>query len=88
MPNVEETMTSTFEELRSFLRESDKGSVFDSLIAVELGLDHYETYWAAHCDMSPDLDFENLVVGFLTDIYEMIGEGADIDALVSQVADE
>ena len=88
MPNVEETMTSTFEELRSFLRESDKGSVFDSLIAVELGLDHYETYWAAHVDMSPDLDFESLVVGFLTDIYEMIGEGADIDALVSQVADE
>jgi hypothetical protein len=88
MLNVEETMTSTFEELRSFLRESDKGSVFDSLIAVELGLDHYETYWAAHVDMSPDLDFESLVVGFLTDVYEMIGEGADIDALVSQVADE
>jgi hypothetical protein len=88
MLNVEETMTSTFEELRLFLRESDKGSVFDSLIAVELGLDHYETYWAAHVDMSPDLDFESLVVGFLTDIYEMIGEGADIDALVSQVADE
>ena len=87
MPHAETIMIS-FEELRSFLHESDKGAVFDSLIAVELGLDHYETYWAAHCDMSPEMDFESLVVGFLTDIYEMIGEGTDIDALVSQVADE
>jgi hypothetical protein len=87
MLNAEVTMTS-FEELRSFLHESDKGAVFDSLIAVELGLDHYETFWAAHVDMNQDLDFEALVVGFLTDIYEMIGDGADIDALVSQVADE
>jgi hypothetical protein len=38
--------------------------------------------------MNQDLDFEALVVGFLTDIYEYIGDGADIDALVSQVADE
>ena len=81
-------MTSTFKELRSFLRESPKGAVFDSLIAVELGLDCYETYWAAHCDMNEGLVFEDLVVGFLTDIYETIGEGADIDDLVSQVADE
>jgi len=88
MPNAETTMTSTFKELRSFLHESDKGSVFDSLIAVELGLDHYETFWAAHCDMNQDLHFEDLVVGFLTDIYDYIGDGADIDALVSQVADE
>ena len=82
-----ETMTS-FEELRSFLHESDKGRIFDSLIAVELGLDHYETYWIAHCDQNPSLNFEDRVVGFLTEIYEYIGEGADIDALVSQVADE
>ena len=87
MLNAELTMTS-FEELRSFLHESDKGAVFDSLIAVELGLDHYETFWSAHCDMYQELSFEDLVVGFLTDIYELIGDGADIDALVSQVADE
>ena len=80
-------MTS-FEELRSFLHESDKGSVFDSLIAVELGLDHYETFWSAHCDMNPELNFEELVVGFLSDIYDYIGDGADIEALVSQVANE
>ena len=87
MPNAVKTMTS-FEELRAFLHESDKGAVFDSLIAVELGLDYYETFWQAHCDMNDDLDFENLVVGFLTDIYDYIGEGADIDALVSQVAND
>ena len=87
MLNAELTMAS-FEELRSFLHESDKGSVFDSLIAVELGLEHYETFWQAHVDMNQGLSFEDLVVGFLTDIYEYIGDGADIDALVSQVADE
>ena len=87
MLNAELTMAS-FAELRSFLHESDKGSVFDSLIAVELGLDHYETFWQAHVDMNQGLNFEDLVVGFLTDIYEYIGDGADIDALVSQVADE
>lgn len=80
-------MTS-FEELRSFLHESDKGQVFDSLIAVELGLETYETFWQAHNDMNEGLTFEELVVGFLTDIYEYIGDGADIDALVSAVADE
>ena len=81
------TMTS-FQELRAFLHESDKGAVFDSLIAVELGLDVYETYWVAHCDMNEDLNFEDRVVGFITDIYETVGEGADIDALVSQVAND
>lgn len=80
-------MTS-FEELRSFLQESDKGQVFDSLIAVELGLETYETFWQAHNDMYEDKNFEDLVVSFLTDIYEYIGDGADIDALVSSVADE
>ena len=80
-------MTS-FEELRSFLHESDKGRVFDSLIAVELGLETYETFWQAHNDMSEGLTFEELVVGFLTDIYEYIGDGTDIEELVSSVADD
>jgi len=80
-------MTS-FDELRTFLHESDKGKVFDSLIAVELGLDHYQTYWKAHCDMNEEIAFENLVVNFLTDIYDYIGDGADIDALVSTVTDD
>ena len=87
MTNANVTMTS-FEELRSFLHESDKGQVFDSLIAVELGLEVYETFWQAHNDMSEGLTFEELVIGFLGEIYEYIGDGADIDALVSAVADE
>ena len=88
MMNFETTMTKRFENLRSFLRESAKGSVFDSLIAVELGLEEYRAFWDAHCDMNPGLLFEDQVIGFLTDIYEYIGDGADIDELVSQVADE
>ena len=56
MPITQTEMTS-FEELRSFLHESDKGQVFDSLIAVELGLDVYETFWQAHKDMSEGLKF-------------------------------
>ena len=81
-------MTSSFEELRAFLHESDKGRVFDSLIAVELGLEVYETFWQAHKDMSEGMNFEDLVVGFLIDIYEYIGDGTDIEDLVSSVADD
>jgi hypothetical protein len=83
-----EVKMTSFEELRSFLHESDKGQVFDSLIAVELGLETYETFWQAHNDMNEGKSFEDLVVSFLTDIYEYIGDGADIDALVSQVAND
>ena len=78
----------SFEELRSFLHESDKGRVFDSLIAVELGLEVYETFWQAHNDMSEGLTFEEIVIEFLSEIYEMIGEGTDIEELVSSVADD
>ena len=88
MTHAGTTMTSTFEELRSFLHESDKGQIFDSLIAVELGVETYETFWQAHVDMNENMSFEDLVVGFLVDIYDFIGEGADIDALVSQVAND
>lgn len=78
----------SFEKLRGFICDSHKGQVFDSLLAVELGLDVYETFWAAHCDSNEGLTFEDLVVGFITDIYEIVGiEGDDIEALVSTVAD-
>jgi len=40
----------SFEELRSFLRESDKGKLVDSLMAVEFGLEFYEVSWLAHQD--------------------------------------
>ena len=83
------TTPPSFQDLRDFLCECPKGQVFDSLIAVELGLDIYETYWTAHCDMSREDNFENLVVTFLADVYELIAfEGDDIEALVSSVADD
>ena len=40
----------SFEELRSFLHEADKGQILDSLFAVELGLEEYATCWEAHQD--------------------------------------
>ena len=86
--SITQTEMTSFEELRSFLHESDKGQVFDSLIAVELGLDVYETFWQAHNDMSQGLSFEETVISFLTDVYEMIGDGTDIEELVSSVADD
>ena len=80
---------ASFQELRNFICESHKGQVFDSLLAVELGLDHYEAFWVAHCDMNDGLNFEDKVVGFITDIYGYIGfEGDDIEQLVSTVADD
>ena len=78
----------SFDKLRGFICDSPKGQVFDSLLAVELGIDVYQTFWAAHCDMNEGLTFEDLVVGFITDIYEHVGlDGDDIEALVSTVAD-
>ena len=83
------TMMESIRELREFICESQKGQIFDSLIAVEIGLEAYEAFWTAHCDMNPGLVFEDRVVGFISDIFEYIGfEGHDIDALLSAVADD
>ena len=83
------TAMESFKELREFICESERGQVFDSLIAVEIGLDHYEAFWDAHCDMNPGLTFDAKVAGFISDIFDYIGfEGNDIDALLSAVADD
>lgn len=71
-----------FEELRSFLQETTKGQVFDSLICVELGLEAYRAAWDAHCDMAIDEgedDSHVVVVGFLTDIADYIGVDSDFE---------
>ena len=62
-----------FEELREFICESDRGRVFDSLIAVELGLDEYESAWQAHCDMNPHGETNDIIVSFLVDVSDYIG---------------
>ena len=62
----------TFEELRAFLWESQRGQVFDSLICVELGLDEYRTAWAAHSDMADDDEGNETIVAFLVDVADYL----------------
>ena len=75
-----------FKELRSFLCESDRGQVFDSLIAVELGLDEYECAWNAICDINSDAKTDDIIVEFLVDVGDYIGIGdADFDKVLAGV---
>ena len=75
-----------FEELRSFLCESDRGKVFDSLIAVELGLDEYQAAWDAISDMNPNVETNDVIVEFLVDIGDYIGIAAtDFDKVLANV---
>lgn len=72
------------QEFRDFICETPKGQVFDSLIAVEIGLDEYEAAWDAHQDMSDSDTFEGMVVEFLIDLYEYIGfSGEEIEKVVA-----
>ena len=73
-----------FEELRSFLCESDRGRAFDSLIAVELGLDEYQAAWNAICDMNPNAETNDIIVEFLVDVGDYIGVGdADFEKVLA-----
>lgn len=75
-----------FEELRSFLCESARGRVFDSLIAVELGLDEYQAAWNAICDMNPNAETNDIIVEFLVDVGDYIGVGdADFEKVLASV---
>ena len=75
-----------FEQLRSFLCESDRGKVFDSLIAVELGLDEYQAAWDAISDMNPNVETNDIIVEFLVDLGDYIGIGeADFDKVLASV---
>jgi hypothetical protein len=80
-------MNTSFQELRNFICETNKGKVFDSLICVELGLDYYEAFFDAHRDIHPEeTSFEELVMTFLPDVYEYIGFQDDIEALLMSVS--
>ena len=75
-----------FEQLRSFLCESDRGRVFDSLIAVELGLDEYQAAWDAISTMNPHAETNDVIVEFLVDVGDYIGVGdADFDKVLASV---
>jgi hypothetical protein len=75
-----------FQELRAFLWESERGRVFDSLIAVECGLEMYEASWDAMCDIHHDLETNDIIVNFLVDIGEYIGvEDSDFEKVLAHV---
>ena len=75
-----------FEELRTFICESNRGRVFDSLIAVELGLEEYECAWNAHCDMKPQANDNDIIVAFLVDVADYIGVAdTDFDKVLASV---
>ena len=85
-------MTSTqmtFDEMRDLIRESDRGKVMDSLIAVEVGLESYEAWWDAHCaireEVAPeDEDDSEILLGFLLDMGELIDFAAvDFDKVMA-----
>ena len=82
----------SFEEMRAFICESEKGQLVDSLIAVEIGLQDYETLWAAHCDLQaviphPDAP-DSYVVSFLIEMAEFLDfHEVDFDKILGASVD-
>lgn len=71
-------------DFREFICETPKGQVFDSLVAVEIGLDEYEAAWEAHRDMYEGGTFEDVVVQFLIELHDYIGfTGDELERVVS-----
>ena len=64
----------SLEALREFLCEDPRGQIFDSLIAVEIGLEDYEVSWQAYQDWLEDElpeateDIASASVGYLISI--------------------
>lgn len=93
VPNM--TAKMTFDEFREFMWESPKGQVVDSLIATEVGLLDYETWWQAHLDVSEHLGLtstqDDLIFEFLIGVAEIINladASEDIDKILGAHAHE
>ncbi len=85
----------SFAEFRAFMQESPKGQVVDSLIAVEVGLLDYETWWTAHLDVAEHLgetsSQDDMIFEFLIGVAELIGladASDDIDKILGAHAYE
>ena len=83
----------TFQEFRAFMWESSKGQVVDSLIATEVGLLDYETWWQAHLDVSEHLgetsSQDDFIFEFLIGVADMIDladASEDIDKILGAQA--
>ena len=71
-------------EFREFICETPKGQVFDSLVAVELGLDEYEAAWDAHAEMGEGEPFEDVVIQFLMELHDYIGfDGEELEKVAT-----
>ena len=70
------TKRMTFEEFREFMWETDKGKVVDSMIAVEVGLETYLTWWEAHLDFYESLgethEEHDIILDFLVGTAELL----------------
>ena len=79
----------TFDEFRQFMWETEKGQVVDSLIAVEVGIETYETWWEAHLDFYESLgethQEHDVVLDFLigaAELLDMASASDDIDKVL------
>ena len=71
-------------EFREFICETPKGQVFDSLVAVELGLEEYEAAWDAHVAMGEGEPFEDVVIQFLMELHDYIGfDGEELEKVAT-----
>ena len=89
------TNRMSFADFRAFMQESPKGQVVDSLIAVEVGLLDYETWWTAHLDvaeyMGETSSQDDMIFEFLIGVAELIGladASDDIDKILGAHAYE
>ena len=76
-----------FEDLREMLNADPRGSLIDSLIAVECGVDDYHALWDAHVDCltdaGNDVDPATAATIFLVEMSEIIGfDEIDFDKLL------
>ena len=62
-------MRHSYAQFVDTLCGDDNGKLIDSFIAVEVGRDHAEAWWEAHCDMmeadGEGLDFEDTATQFV-----------------------
>jgi len=79
----------SLDALRSYLQEVPKGMIFDSLIAVEIGVEDYAISWEVHQDYLQSEDpkmmesLELASVGYLVELGMMLNvEEVDFDKIL------
>ena len=85
----------TFEAFREFMWETPKGQVVDSMIALEVGLETYKTWWEAHNDfyetLGENLEEHDMILDFLVgtaELLDLASASDDIDKVLGAHAHE